>query len=85
MTGRYEEALVALEKYRDLAPESPLPYRLMALAYAGLNREAEARAAMAHSLRMDPASTLERVAKFPYKNPADLERLLDLARKAGLQ
>ena len=86
LTERNEEALVAFEKYRDLVPESSHPYALMALAYAGLNREAEARAAMAHSLRLDPTSTLERWAKlFPYKNPADLERVLGLARKAGLK
>jgi uncharacterized protein HemY len=58
----------------------------MALAYAGLDREAEARAAMAHALRLDPTLTLERLAKMvPFKNPADLERHLDLARKAGLK
>jgi tetratricopeptide (TPR) repeat protein len=86
LTGRYEEALAASEKHRDLAPESWLPHALMALAYAGLNREAEARAAMAHALRLDPRMTLERLAKgIPYKNPADLERTLDLYRKAGLK
>ena len=86
MTGRYEEALVASDRWRDLTPDSPWPYWMMALADAGLNREVEARAAMAHFLRLEPRMTLERWAKLaPYKNPADLERVLDLARKAGLK
>ncbi len=86
VTGRYEEMLAAAEKFRDLAPEFWFPYFLMAEAYAGLNREAEAQAAMAHALKLDPTLTLERHAKLTlFKNPADLERALDLARKAGLK
>jgi hypothetical protein len=69
-----------------VAPEFWLSHFLMAIAYAGLNREAEAQAAMAHALRLDPTLTLERHAKSSvYKNPADLDRGLDLARKAGLK
>ncbi len=86
LTGRSEEALVIYERYRDLTSESWLPYFLMALTYARLNRETEAEAAMAHALRLNPRLTLEGFAKGqPYKDPAVLERVVDLARKAGLK
>ncbi len=85
--GRYAEALVTHRKFVDLAPDDASGHFGMALAYAGLNREAEARAAMAQALRLNPRiMTLERMAKIlPYKDPADVERAVELARKAGLQ
>jgi hypothetical protein len=50
-----------------------------------LNRAAEARAAASEVLRMDPSFTASRYAQIErFKNPADLEHLLDGMRKAGL-
>ncbi len=86
LMDRYEEALATSERFRDLVADNAWPYLLMAFAYAGLDRETEARAAMAHAVRLQPNITLESMAKgTPFRNLVDLERHLDRARKAGLK
>ncbi len=86
LTGRYDEALTAIKRWRDLNPENPYPHAGLAGIYILLDREPEARAAMAQALRLDPTISLERVARgLPYKDPKDLERTLEIFRRAGLK
>ena len=66
---------------------SPNPWDRMysAASYAQLNRIEEARAQLAEWRRLRPQSSLlEYATNEPYKNPADLEHLLDCLRRAGL-
>jgi TolB-like protein/Flp pilus assembly protein TadD len=79
---RYEEAIRALGRMSD-------PYvwdhAYLAACYARLGRAAEARAAAAEVLRLDPQFTVRRYGEIEwFKNPADHEHLLDGMRMAGL-
>jgi len=57
----------------------------LASIYALLDRQEEAAAAVNKVLEINPNYSVERAAKaWPYKNPADLKRLVDAMRKAGL-
>ena len=57
----------------------------LAIAFSALEREEEARAVAAEILGKNPKFSLAGWSRRqPYKNPSDLERLLDQARKAGL-
>jgi adenylate cyclase len=50
-----------------------------------MGHEQEARAEAAEVLRINPKFSLEYIKKTtPYKNRADLERLIEAGRKAGL-
>jgi adenylate cyclase len=84
--GRHEEAIAAFEKAVRLAPGSAWRHVSVASAYSLADRDEEARAAAQEILRLDPRISLEFIAKTaPFKNKADLERLLDALRKAGLK
>jgi len=57
----------------------------LAIAYAHLGMEQEAKAHVAEVLRLKPDYSEQWViVQEPYKNPADLQNLLDGLRKAGL-
>ena len=60
----YEHALADAEKYRDANPKILRAYTSLALIYAGLGREADARAAVARCLELVP----------PAENPAVASR-----------
>lgn len=61
---QFERALVDAEKYRDANPKTLRAYTSLALIYAGLGREADARAAAARCLELVP----------PAENPAVASR-----------
>jgi adenylate cyclase len=84
VAGRYEEALVPLKKVLTLNPNFVSSHAVLAACYAELGRE-EARAEVAEILQLTPTWSLEILRQLPYKNPADLERLLAALRKAGLK
>ena len=58
----YEHALADAEKYRDANPKIFRAYTSLALIYAGLGREAEARAAVTRCLELIPPSENPAVA-----------------------
>jgi adenylate cyclase len=72
-----------------LLQQSPnfLPSQLqLADIYSQLGREAEAQAAAAEVLRINPQFSLElHKQRVPLKNPAMLERHIAALRKAGLK
>ena len=67
--------------------DSRLLYHLyLAAGYGELGREEEARAEAAEVLKISPQFSLEGARqRTPYKDPVDLERLIDQLRKAGLE
>jgi tetratricopeptide (TPR) repeat protein len=58
---RYGEAIVPLEKYEKMAPESPTGHYELALAYAGVGRRDDANREAA--LQRDSAASLEKVKR----------------------
>ena len=78
---RYGEAIDALEQFKTL---SKFPYArlVLAAAYAAAGRDDEARAEV-ETLGAD-AGKLASAAAIVYREPADRERLLTWARRAGL-
>lgn len=83
--GRYEEAIVQLKKAINLTPDSLYPHTALAATYSLSGRDEEARAEVSEVLRIQPKISLESLAKrVAYKNKADIDRLIDALRKAGL-
>src|SRR6266849_8607109 len=86
LMGRYEEAIAAFKRALTRNPDL-LPVHInLAVVYSELGREEEARAEAAEVLRLNPKYSLEVLRqRFPYKDPAVLERDLAALRKAGLK
>jgi len=88
ITGQYEEAIALLESWRARAnPRSALPYLCLAYTYVEAGRGEEAQVAVAEVLKRKPKASIAGYLKantFPYKDPADIERVIDSLRKAGL-
>jgi adenylate cyclase len=88
ITGQYEEAITSLETWRARAnPRSALPYLSLAYTYVEAGRGEEAQAAVAEVLKRKPKASIARYLKaktFPYKDPAEIERVIDSLRKAGM-
>ena len=83
---RYDEAVPALQDALGRNPNF-LPARcVLAIVYAELGREREARAEVAEITRISPGASLERWRQtMPYKNQAALDRFIAGLRKAGLK
>jgi TolB-like protein/Tfp pilus assembly protein PilF len=88
LTGQYEEAIALLESWRARAnPRSALPYLFLAFTYEEVGQGEEAQVAVAELLKRNPKASIKGYAKsklFAYKDPAEIERVLDSLRKAGL-
>ena len=89
LTGRYEEAIAAFHQALNHKPLVILglsSHLGLAASYSELGREEEARAEIAEVLKINPQFSLEGMRqRWPYKDPADLERVLAALRKAGLE
>ncbi len=86
IAGRYEEALVPLQQALPLMPNNLELQWALVICYVELGREAEARAAAAEMLRINPQFSTEAVRPFmPNKDPARTEHQLAALRKAGLK
>jgi adenylate cyclase len=84
--GRYDEAASWARKAMLEQPDSAMPARLAAIAYALSDRMVEAREAMARVRVIDPAlrlSNLERVWG-PLRRAEDRARYIEGLRRAGL-
>jgi TolB-like protein len=86
LTGQYDEAIDALESWRARAnPRSS--YLCLAYTYEEAGRGEEAQVAVGEILKRNSKASIEHYAKsnlFPYKNPAEIERVLNSLRKAGM-
>ena len=67
-------------------PDHVVAHVQLAAIYSAAGRKAEARAAAAEALRLDPEFSLERVRQWlPFQDPAATERYLAALRQAGLK
>ena len=86
LAGRAEEAIAALKKSLNGSPADLDAHLLLAAVYSELGREAEAQAEAAAVLQINPKWSLEVwKERVPYKEPAMLERVYSVLRKAGLK
>jgi len=85
-SGMYDEALSAWKKAASIAPNATdIRFRL-ASCYSSLGMEDEARAEVAKIRKLNPKLSLSHFTKtLPYKNKADLEKVINALRKAGLK
>jgi TolB-like protein len=83
---RYDEAIAALRDTLRRNPDFSPARRWLAVIYAELGREKEARAEVTEILRISPGASLDRWReRTPFKNQADLERIIAGLRKAGMR
>jgi len=83
--SNYDKAITAYECWHVRQPNASVPYISLASTYAEAGDEGAARAAAKELLARDPKFSIEKYAKrLNFKNPEDLERILDGLRKAGL-
>ena len=81
----YEAAADAAMKLTGVAPEHPFGYFNLAPACGQLGRLQEARHALRKGMRYHPDVSKEFIdARWPYKDAADLEHLVEGLNKAGL-
>jgi adenylate cyclase len=80
--GRFDEAIVAGRKAQRQNASFSLSYRCLASAFAHLGRDAEARAAAARLLQLDPAFTIS--AWIARGGQSNAKLLIEGLRKAGL-
>lgn len=86
MAGKYEECIPLLKRVLSLNPDYVPAHVILAMCYAEAGQEEEARTEGAEVLRIIPQFSLEVwKQKWPYKDPAMLERKLAALRKAGLK
>jgi adenylate cyclase len=86
VAGRPEQAPVPLQRFLSRYPNVLQAHLTLAAAYSQLGRKAEARAAAAEVLRLNPHFSLEvHRQREPLKDPAQLERHLATLRRAGLR
>jgi adenylate cyclase len=84
--GQYEEALSEYKKALRLNPEAIITHIGLTAIYVLLDREQEARAAAKKVLELDRNFSVEIASKaWPYKNPANIKRLVDALKRAGLK
>ena len=85
-TGRIEEAIATFKRVLTRNPDFLPAHGFLAAIYSGSGREAEARAAVAEVLRINPHVSLEGFRQTaPVKDQERLELFLNLLRKAGLK
>ena len=85
MLKQYAEALPYLRECVSRAPNFRSGHVWSSAIYAQLGQLAEARAAAAEILRIDPTYTIQKTAKLAvFKDPVQAEHYLDGLRKAGL-
>ena len=81
---RYDEAIAALQDALRRNPDFSPARRWLAIVYAELGREKDARAEVGEILRISPGASLDSWQGVPYKNKVDQQRFMDGLRKAGL-
>ncbi len=86
MSGQYEKAIAEYRKSLQKNPDDLFTHLGLAICYASLGHEEEARAEGAEVLRIHPGFSLEHFAKtLPYKNQSDIDYAVASLRKAGLK
>jgi len=82
---RFDAAAAALKRGAARNPDSPWPQLYLAASYGHLEETDQAGAHLAELQRLNPVFSVDSLPTFlPYKDPADLDLLIDGLRKAGL-
>jgi len=83
---QFEEAANSFERTLKRNPENYMPLLYLGAAYAHLGRGQEAAAAIEKLSKVLPIFCVDFVSRCRsiYKDPVDLDRLLDGLRKAGM-
>jgi len=82
---RYEEAEKAFERVVTMNPGWPWARLILSATRAALGKIEEAKTEMTEALKISPRITQAHVSKaWPFRNPADLDHLAEMLRKAGL-
>jgi adenylate cyclase len=86
VAGQYEEAETAFKHYLKDRPDRFRHHSWLAVTYSTMGRKDLARSHVEQALRINPAFCIEkwRKAFTPWKNREEVERILDIARKAGI-
>jgi len=88
MAGHYEKAISTYKEYFDRCKAESclrIGHLGLAMSYVWLGQEEKARNHASEVLKIDPKFSLERYAKrFTWRNQADIDRVIDALRKAGL-
>jgi adenylate cyclase len=86
MVGRFDEAVEQAKKAAEREPEIQWIYLSLASACILAGREAEARAAAAEVLKINPQFSLEQYGEtLPFRDRSFIDRTIDALRKAGLK
>jgi adenylate cyclase len=86
MMGQYQEAITQYKKALRISPNNILAHLNLAGTYSLLGSDEEAHAEAEEVLRLNPKFSLESFAKtLPFKNQAQIDRLVEALRKAGLK
>lgn len=84
--SQYEEAIATYKKMLQIyGPDHLLAHLDLAVTYAWMDREKEARTEGAEVLRIDPKFTIERYVKAFPASQSYKDRLAEALRKAGLK
>jgi adenylate cyclase len=85
LVGDNVQCVEVAERGVALDPNYVALHVVLAVCYAAVGREEEARAATAEILRTNPRFTLKAYSSYvPYTDDRDLQRSVDLLRKAGV-
>jgi adenylate cyclase len=86
MVDRFVEAVEQAKKAVEREPENQYPYLSLASACILAGREAEARAAAAEVLKINPMFSLDQYARIiPFRDRSFIDRTIDALHKAGLK
>ena len=82
--GQYENALKEFKKGHQRAPNAFMIHAYLAVTYAQLDREEEARASAAKALEINPYISVSGIQHFwRYKTQDNIKVTIDAMRKAG--
>ena len=82
----FDRAVVEYEKAIKLNPDFMTSYIGLTATYSLLGMDEKAHAAAERLLKLNPNFSLKDLRKsLPYKDPADIDLLIDALQKAGLK
>ena len=86
LKGDFAGAVSRIQEGAKRLPDSEWPFVYLAAAHAGLDQGAEADAAVGEVMRIEPEFSIDKwnSVELAYKNPAHVEKMIALLRKAGL-
>jgi tetratricopeptide (TPR) repeat protein len=85
MMGQHEKAIALCKRALERNPDQLFAHIALAATYSEVGSGEEASASVAEALRIKPKFNLEWFEKMlPWKKKADVDRMVDALRKAGI-